>query len=371
MEPIRILQVFTILNRGGAEANVMNYYRNINRDKIQFDFLVHRQEKGAFEEEIRMLGGRVFRLPPINPFTLKSYKKQVKMFFDENPGYQIIHGQLSELGVFIYEEAKRRNIPVIIAHAHNSRMSLDAKALFRQWWKIRMRKSVNTFFTCGQDSAKWLFGEKNAKEAYTMNNAVDAVKFKFNPQIREKIRKQLMSFDKINIVNVARFDKQKNHIFLLEVFAEIISLNSNYHLYLIGNGDLKEQITKKIEELKITNYVTLLGERSDINDVLQAMDIFLFPSLFEGLPVSFIEAQASGIRSVVSTGIPNEAIIIQENVKVLSFDDSKLEWAKQIIGFSNYLRVDVSDSIIINNYDIRNNAAKLEKKYTELLIQKS
>lgn len=367
MQPIRVLQVFTVLNRGGAEANIMNYYRTIDRSKIQFDFLVHREEEGVFEKEIIQLGGRIFRLPPVDPRTLKTYKKAVKAFFDQHPEYQIIHGQLSELGVFIYEEAQRRNIPVIIAHAHNPTMSWDKKALFRLWWKYRMRSSVNTFFTCGVDSAKWLFGNKLAEKAYPMNNAIDTDKYSVDLAKRDKIRTQLGSGKVTNVVNVARFDKQKNHLFLLEVFTEVLKINSDYHLYLIGDGELKYQIQNKIKELEMSEKVTLLGVRNDVDDLLQAMDIFLFPSLYEGLGVAFIEAQASGIRCFVSEGIPEEAILVKENVRVVSLKKKPLEWAEQITKDSAYDRKDVSQMIKQKSYDIKQNATSLVEKYLELL----
>jgi glycosyltransferase involved in cell wall biosynthesis len=367
MQPIRVLQVFTILNRGGAEANIMNYYRNIDTTKIHFDFLVHRQEEGVFEKEIEQLGGKVFRLPAVNPLNLKDYKKAVKDFFDSHPDYQIVHGQLSELGVFIYEEAKKRKIPIIIAHAHNSKMSWDIKAPFRFWWKSRMKKSINTYFTCGIDSAKWLFGEKLAEKAYSMNNAVSVSKFQFKPEIRQKLRTDLGSENTINIVNVARFNKQKNHIFLLEVFAEVLKQKSNYHLYLVGEGGLKEDIINKIDELGIKEKVTLLGVRNDVEILLQAMDIYFFPSLFEGLPVSLIEAQASGIKCIISDGIPEEAVLVNDNVEVISLQKPKEFWAERIIENSTYERKDVSDIIKQKGYDIAENAKSLEIKYTELL----
>lgn len=367
MQPIRVLQVFTILNRGGAEANIMNYYRNLDREKTQFDFLVHRDEEGVFEREIISLGGKIFRLPAINPLNLKEYKNAVKRFFDDHPEYQIIHGQLSELGVFIYEEAKKRNVPIIISHAHNSKMDWDKKAPFRIWWKRRMRKSINTYFTCGVDSAKWLFGKNLAKKAYSMNNAVSVDKFQYDTEIRDQYRNDFKSGDIINFVNIARFNTQKNHLFLLDVFAEVLKLNSKSHLYLIGDGDLKTEIIAKIASLGINDKVTLLGVRNDIAELLQAMDVYLFPSLFEGLPVSLIEAQSSGIRCVISDGIPDEAILVSENVKVIPLEKSASQWANEILEYSTYNRLDVSNIIKQKGYDIVENAKALENKYKELL----
>ncbi len=158
-QPIRVLQLFTIMNRGGAETNVMNYYRKLDASKIQFDFAVHRQEIGAYESEISILGGKIHRFIPLNPMKLKVYIKQIELFFDEN-NYDIIHGQCSELGYYFYKEAHKRKVPVIIAHGHNSNPKLDIKSPFRWFLKKRMMQYVNEYFTCGYEASIWLFGKK-------------------------------------------------------------------------------------------------------------------------------------------------------------------------------------------------------------------
>lgn len=366
MSPIKILQIFTVLNKGGAETNLMNYYRNMDKNEFQMDFLVHR-ENGFFEQEILNSGSKIYRLPPILPWKLKEYKRAVKDFFDQHSDYDIIHGQCSELGVFIYEEAKRRNIPVIIAHAHNNRMDRDKKLVFRLLWKKRMRKSINAYFTCGQEAAENLFGKKLSEKSYQMNNAIEVEDFQFNQEIREKKRKELQAEETINLVNIGRFNSQKNQLFLLDVFAEIIKKNTNYKLFLVGDGELKTQILEKIKKLKIERNVELLGIRNDIPELLQAMDVFLFPSLFEGLPVSLVEAQATGIQCVISDGVPAESILVKENVKVISLKENAEQWANKILEIKNFERKDVSEIIKEKGYDIKENAKKLEEKYRELL----
>lgn len=366
MKPIKILQIFTVLNKGGAETNLMNYYRNMDRGKFHFDFLVHR-EGGFFEEEIKNLGGNIYRLPPILPWRLKEYQKAVKEFFDTHHDYDIVHGQCSELGVFIYEEAKRRNIPVIIAHAHNARMDKDKKLVFRLLWKKRMRKSINQCFTCGKEAAENLFGKKLAQTSYQMNNAIEVEKFKLQQKIRDYKRKELGTDDFYNIVNVGRFTSQKNQLFLLEVFAEIIKSHKRYRLFLLGEGELKPQIIEKIKTLKIENEVKLLGIRDDVPELLQAMDIFLLPSLHEGFSVAFVEAQATGIKCVISDGVPKESILVKENVKIISLKKSPKFWADEILKINAMDRKDTSEIIRNAGYDIKENAKKLEKKYTELV----
>ena len=366
MKPIKILQIFTVLNKGGAETNLMNYYRNMDRSKFQIDFLVHR-ENGFFEEEILNAGSKIYRLPPILPWKLKEYKKAVSDFFDKHHDFDIIHGQCSELGVFIYEEAKRRNIPVIIAHAHNARMDKDKKLVFRLMWKKRMRKSINQYFTCGKEAADNLFGKKLALQSYQMNNAIEVENFKFNQEKRSRKRKELNAEETINLVNIGRFNTQKNQLFLLEIFVEIIKLNQNYRLFLVGDGDLKPQILEKIKKLNLENRVVLLGLRNDVPELLQAMDIFLFPSLHEGFSVAFVEAQATGIKSVISSGVPLESILIKENAEVISLKQTPKQWAEKIIKIDVSQRKDVSDIIKQKGYDIKENAQKLEEKYIQLL----
>ena len=366
MKPIKILQIFTVLNKGGAETNLMNYYRNMERSQFQIDFLVHR-ESGFFEDEILNAGSKIYRLPPILPWKLKEYKKAVCDFFDKHHDFDIIHGQCSELGVFIYEEAKRRNIPVIIAHAHNARMDRDIKLLFRWRWKNRMRKSINQYFTCGKEAAENLFGKELAKKAFQMNNAIEVENFKFNVEVRNQKRAELNADKTINLINVGRFNTQKNQLFLLDIFAEIIKQNNNYQLFLVGLGDLEAKLKQKVKDLNLQEKVHFLGLRNDVPELLQAMDVFLFPSLFEGLPVSLIEAQTTGIKCVISDGVPVESVLVKENVQVISLKENAEKWANKILEIKNFERKDVSEIIKQKGYDIKENAKKLEEKYRELL----
>lgn len=369
MTPIKVLQVFTVLNRGGAETNMMNYLRHMDRSQFQVDFLVHRSEPGAYEAEIRKLGGKIYRLPPLQPLKLHSYKRAVKKFFEAHQDYDIIHGQNSELGVFIYEEAKRRRVPVIIAHAHNAPKlkDYDLKFIFRELWKRRMRKSITSCFTCGQDSAEWLFGRKKGKEAYLMKNAVNTDDFVLDNSVRTRLRTSLGTQNKLNIVHVGRFNLQKNHRFLIDVFSEVIKMQPDTHLYLVGVGELESDIIARVDRLKLSKHITFLGLQEHVSEILQAMDVFLFPSLFEGLPVSLVEAQASGLFCVISDGISEEAIIVPEDVTVIPLAENAENWAIKITRLDLSSRKDNSDQIINKGYDIKDNVKKLENKYIQLL----
>lgn len=366
MEPVRVLQIFTILNRGGAETNIMNYYRKIDRTKIQFDFLVHREEIGVFEEEIIALGGRIFRLPPINPFKLKNYHKQLNLFFDKN-NYQIFHGHCSELGYYIYKNAFHRKIPVIIAHSHNSKVSFDYKLPFKLFWKKNMMQYLNAYFSCGKQASVWLFGAAKASEAYIMKNAIDANIFKFDAVASSDKRQELNTENTLNIVNIGSFIASKNHNFAIDIFSEVVKLQPNSKMFFIGKGNLQETLENKVKALNLQDKIIFLGVRNDVNEVLQAMDLLLFPSKFEGLPLSLIECQAAGLKCIISDKIPSEAILIPENVDVISLNKNPKYWAEKIYSFRNFKKENVSELIINSGYDIDENAKNLEKKYLELL----
>lgn len=364
-QPIRILQLFTILNHGGTETNMMNYYRKLDRTKFQFDFIVHREEKGAYEDEIIALGGRIHRFLPITASNLITYQKQIALFFDEN-SYEIIHGQCSELGFFIYKEAHKRKVKVIIAHAHSSPKN-PSKSFIRWVLKKMMMKYVNEYFTCGLDASNWLFGEKKAKKSFTMTNSIDSSMFAFNKQKAIEMKQQLDAPSTKNYIHVGSFQNVKNHKFLIEVFNELLKLDQNQKLFLVGEGELKQSIELKVNELGISKNVIFMGLRSDVNHLLQAMDVYLFPSLFEGLPVSLVEAQASGIQCFISDGIPKESILIPENVTVISLKESAVNWANKIQLENTFDKKNVMQKIIDKGYDINKNVKILENKYVQLL----
>lgn len=372
MKQLKILQVFTILNRGGAETNLMNYYRQIDRNKFHFDFLVHREEEGDYEKEILEMGGEIFRLPPLHPSNIRQYKGAVRNFFAENSSYDIIHGQCSELGIFIYKEAKKIKTPVIIAHAHSSKMTLDSKAIFRLKWKLEMRKYINAYFTCGVAASRYLFGSKIAHKAFQINNAVYPKELVFNKEIRDWVREEIDAVGSFSIMHVGSFNKIKNHRFIIEVFAEIVKMKKESKLFLVGEGILKNEMMDFVSSLNLNNNVIFLGKRNDVPQLLQAMDLFLFPSLYEGLPLSLIEAQTSGILCIISDTISAESILISENVKVFNLKNSTKIWAEKIIQHSSsFIRTDVTHIIKEAGYDINDNVAKLEGKYIELYNQYS
>lgn len=361
--PIRVLNLFTIMNRGGAETMVMNYYRNIDRNKVQFDFLVHRDEIGAYEEEIKALGGRIYRMFPICPKNFVKYKKEIRKFLKNHPEYKIIHSHMSELGYFAFKEAKRQGIPVRICHAHNCPHIWNIKMVMREYFKYMMRPYITHMFMCGIESGEWLFGKKNKDKFIQLNNAIDAKQYVYNENIEKEVRKDLGLKDEFVVGHVGRFNKQKNHEKLIDIFNEITKINDNSKLILVGDGQLKESIVKKVELLNLQDKVMFLGTRSDVNRIMQAFDIYLFPSFHEGLSVSMVEAQTSGLQCFISDTIPKECIITDNVVTFeLSLDSAKIA---DIIfeKHKNYSRKSTYNQIVDAGFDIKENAKKLQDFY--------
>ena len=364
-EPLRVLMLFTILNRGGAEAMVMNYYRKIDRSKVQFDFVVHREEKGDYEDEVTALGGKIYRMMPLRPHTIGKYKRQIAKFFDEHPDYQIIHGQCSESGYFFYKEAARRGIPVIIAHAHNSHVKVDLKWFFRTWMKYKMRPYLTHYFSCGEEASEWLFGKKLAQKAIILKNAIDSSMYSFYEETRTKKRKELKLEDSnLAVCHVGRFDKVKNHSFIVDIFAELLKKKPEAKLVLIGEGELKAQTKKKVHDCGIEGQVMFLGVRRDVNELMQAADVLVFPSLFEGLPVTLVEAQCTGLPCVISDNIPSE-VAFTDLVEQMSLGEPAGKWADRLITAAGkkHARTSYPHDIAKAGFDIKGNATWLQDFY--------
>ena len=357
--------LFTILNRGGAETMVMNYYRNINRTKVQFDFVVHREERGAYENEIEQLGGRIYRFMPLRPWTIPQYKKQIKQFFDEHPEYRIIHGQCSESGYYFYKEASKRGVPVIIAHAHSSHVPFDLKLIGRTWMKLKMRPYLTHYLTCGKEAAEWLFGKRLAEKAIILPNAIDTNHYEFSPITRQRLRQQLGFTDGDSVVcHVGSFVKPKNHRTIVEIFNIFHKQHPKSVLMLIGEGILMQEIQDQVKSFGLTDYVYFMGLREDVNLLLMAADVFLFPSLHEGFPLSLLEAQCSGLPCIISDSIPQETCITNLATR-LSLKESTEQWAEAISRQSSFScdRADYAIQIAKAGYDIKKNAQWLEDFY--------
>lgn len=358
-ESIRVLHVVTYMGRGGLETMLMNYYRHIDRNKIQFDFLVHRNFKADYDDEIKFLGGRIYHLPRLNPFS-PHYYTELNNFFKKHPEYKIIHVHQDCMSSIALKIAKRNGIPIRIAHSHTASQDKNFKLLIKKHYMKSISKYATHLFACGKEAGDWMF----SGHSYTiMNNAIDANAFIFAKEKREVIRDKLHLTNELVIGHVGRFSPPKNHEFLIDIFNEIQKIDSNTKLLLIGTGDLEAKIKDKVKTLGLDKNVLFLGNRSDVNELMQAMDIFLFPSHYEGLPVTLVEAQASGLPIFKSDNVP-EQCKITSNVYSLPLEDSASDWAKYILNqYQNYHRIDTSSYIKKASYDIKQNAKWVEDFY--------
>lgn len=357
--PIRILMLFTIMNRGGAETMTMNYLRKIDRTKVIFDFLVRRREKGAYDDEIERLGGRIHRLKMSSP-------TEISRFFDRHPEYTMVHGHCSELGWLVYREAHRRGFDFIAAHAHNSPRGFDAKSPVRHLLKHAMRPHLTHCFTCGDDAARWLFGPRLSKEAVFLPNAVDTAALAFDPAARAAVRRTHVWDGRTVVGHVGRFSAQKNHRLLLDIFAHLRHLDPTALLVLIGGGGQTERRTReRVKRLGLTGHVRFMGIRTDIARLLQGIDVFLFPSRFEGLSVAMLEAQAAGLPVVCSDGIPRQGIVLPDLVTSLPLTAAPATWAGHVLRAAHTdSRTDRRAAMTAAGFDIDNNSQWLQKFYT-------
>ena len=314
---MRVLQVVTKMDRGGLETMLMNYYRRIDRNKVQFDFLVHREERGAYDDEIELLGGKIYRLPRLVPWSV-SYLSSLNNFFDEHLEYKIVHVHQDCLSSVILKAAKKHRIPVRIAHSHSSSQDKNLKYPIKLICKHSIPKYATDLFACGKNAGNWMFGGASYK---IINNAIDVAAYAYDLTKRQEMRQQLSVENEFTVGHVGRFNQPKNHSFLLEIFNALLKEEPNAVLLLVGGGEDMKMIQVKAQILGIAEHVRFLGIRSDVADLMQAMDIFVFPSLYEGLGIALIEAQAAGLPCVVSDTIPKEAYLT-DLVKSESLSDS-------------------------------------------------
>ena len=366
MASIRVLQVVTHMERGGLESMLMNYYRQIDRTKVQFDFLAHRQERAAYDDEIEALGGKIYRLPRLVPWS-KSYLSALDHFFDAHPEYRIVHVHQDCLSSVILLAASQHHVPVRIAHSHNANQDRNLKYPIKLWYRREIPQYATQLFACGRDAGDWMFG---GAPYQIVPNAIDAAAYVYDPGKRAAVRQQLGLADALVIGHVGRFNPQKNHPFLLEMFAALLQTEPNAVLLLVGGGVDMPKIQARARALGIADRVRFLGVRSDVADLMQAMDVFVFPSLYEGLGIALIEAQAAGLPCIVSDSIPQEAYLTNL-VDTVALSASPEVWAQKILARRGTPRTDRHAEIAAHGFDITTEAEKLQEFYIHAYEQNS
>lgn len=357
---VRILHIVTHMNRGGLETMIMNYYRFIDREKIQFDFLEHRQDRAAYDDEIEEMGGRIYRMPPLNPFS-PLYRAKLKTFFQDHPEYRIVHVHQDCLSSVALHTAKTCGIPVRIGHSHNSSQDKNIKYPIKLLFKRFIAGSATDLFACSKDAGNWMF---SGADFFVLNNAIEAKRYIFQEKKRVQMRELLrLEPNELVIGHVGRFSTVKNHPFLIEVFAEI-NKKRPAKLLLVGDGELRIAAEKRVRELGLSNRVIFTGVRNDVADLMQAMDVFVFPSKYEGLPVTLIEAQAAGLPCLISDGVPAECIKT-DLVQQLFLADGAEKWAEAVMEAGKIERRNTYQEIVAARFDIVENAKWLEELYIE------
>lgn len=365
---IRVLHCVSNMDRAGIETMLMNYYRNINRNEIQFYFLCNKEKPGSYDSEIKKLGGKIFHSPGLNPLKAFKYHKVVKNIMKENK-IDIVHVHNGAFGLQALIAAKAAGVKVRISHAHGTKIDINLKLPLKLLYKTQLRKFANQYWGCGVEAIKYYYGNKIIENHnyYLLTNAIDENKFKYDESIRKKVRKELaINHYEYLIGHIGRFMKQKNHIFLIDIFKEVVNRNKNFKLILIGDGELQSLVKNKVNELNLNNNVIFTGNIPNTYEMYQAMDSFILPSLFEGLPVVGIEAQANGLNCLFSDTISTE-VDITGNITFMSLDTSVDKWADKIIELSRKKRNEIISEIKDNNYSIKKETKKLENKYKELL----
>lgn len=363
-KPIRVAQIVGKMVGGGVESVVMNYYRHIDRSKVQFDFLVDEDSTCVPEEEITSLGGRVFRVPPYQ-HPIRYRHELIRLMREQQ--WPIVHSNINTLSVFPLSAAKKAGVPVRIAHSHST---MGKGEFAKNAMKLALRPFANVYptvrFACGHYAGEWLFGKNH--DFTVIPNAIELDKFRFDPTVRQETRKELgIADDTFLIGHVGRFMPQKNQTFLVDLLADLLPSRSNAMLVFVGEGPDKAEVQQHAEELSVAEHVMFLGQRSDVNRLYQAFDVFCLPSLYEGLCLVGVEAQRAGLPCLFSDAITRE-VDVTGTSRFMPIDSYE-EWSSSISALEPGTRIDSSDKAF-SDYDISENARKLTSMYLKLFEKK-
>ena len=365
---LRVLHSVSNMGRAGIETILMNYYREFDRSRIQFDFLANKPVPGEYDEEIREMGGRIFVSPGLNPVHFPRYRRFVADLIHSNPEIKIVHSHNEAMGYYALKSAKDAGIRVRIAHAHSTQIIRDYKYPLKLLCKQLLPGAATDYWSCGRDAGIYYFGkERWNASGFILHNAIDVTRFAFRQESRERLR-QLHGLEKCFVIgHVGRFNVEKIHTRLLDILAEIEKTVPEARLVLIGNGEREQSVKEKARDMGIQDKVLFLGQMPDVSEWYQAMDCFVMPSLFEGLPVVGIEAQAAGLPCFFSDRVTDEILLSPETHRIsLLADDA--EWAGEILTAkqSETDRAKGAEIIRQAGYDIHMEARRLQEIYLEM-----
>lgn len=355
----RILFFVPNLFSGGTETFIMNMYRNIDRTKYQFDFAVHTNKKGVFEEEIEKLGGRIFRFSIKDDKNFIRYSKDLNSFFDKHKEYKIVHSCMPSIAWIYLKIAKKHGVNIRIAHSHSAGFDHNFRGILKHINTMFIKNYSNLNLACSNLAGKYMFGNKDFT---IVHNAIDINKYVYNEESRNEIRNGLEIDDKVVIGHIGRISKEKNHLFMIELMKR---LPNKYVLLCVGSGPDQSKIQEIINEENLSDRIILVGNKPDAYKYYSAFDLFILPSLYEGLPTVAVEAQVSGLKCLLSSNITDE-VNINGDVKFIELDVEK--WK------SNILKMNIErnkvDLLSFKSYDIKYEAKALEKIYESALGDK-
>ena len=369
-KPIRVLCVFSSLDRGGAETMCMDLYRHIDRSRVQFDFVKHSNAVGAYEEEIHALGGRIFSAPRYSIINRPQYLRWWRTFLRAHPEYQIVHGHFFTISALYFREAKRQG-RITVGHSHCTQETAGTSNPIKHLVKNHLISQVERYadhcFACSADAGKWVFPHRDVT---VLKNAIQVESFRFDAATAQAVRKELGLGDALVVGSVGRIVPQKNPLAIIDIFSRVHAERPESKLLWVGDGPLREKASMKVKELKLDNSVLFLGVRNDVNRLMQAMDAFILPSLYEGLGIVLIEAQTAGVESFCSDVVPREAAVtpLLHMLPLDSFD----AWSDAIARLSpNGPHGNTAEQIIDAGYDIHTTAAWLQAFYLRLAQEKT
>lgn len=370
MTKMKVMQVVGSLRMGGLELVALNYFKYIDRTKYTFDYLVYGSEIGELEKEVKRLGGNIIRIPKPKKNPLSFFKHLKKVFQDYGP-YDVVHSHPLFNSGIVLKAAKSASVPIRISHSHSARQNERhsvMKNVYIKLMKYNLHKYSTHFLACSNEAGNYLFGSNwFSNKGIIMENGINISDYRFNKKKRYEVRKRLSLNDYFVIGNVGRLSNVKNQKYLLDIFKDIKSNDSNVKLLLVGEGMLREELEMKVKELNISEDVIFLGSRNDVSDLLQAMDIFVFPSKSEGFGIAVVEAQASGLPCLISDVIPKDAIATDLVVSLSLESDAKV-WSREILKIkdeSEESRARTDDSLVSNTNDLPIIIRKIEDIYCE------
>lgn len=375
-EAIRILHVLGGTGLGGAESRIMDLYRQMDREQIQFDFLVHsdavrragddasRRAPQFYDQEIRDMGGRIYVLPRFKGYNYPAYRHAAEAFFAAHHEFRVVQGHMTSTAGIYLPIAKKAGVPLTVAHSRAAGVDGGVKGIATRFLRRNLARKADLLFACSVPAGEDAFGKEAVRRGLVriVHNAIDAARFSYDPVRRGEVRERLGMTDNLVLGHVGRFDPLKNHAYLLDVFAALCKIRQDAGLLLLGEGGGMEAAKEKCAALGIADKVRFMGNRKNTEDYYQAMDAFVLPSFYEGLPGVLLEAQAAGLQCFVSDAVTREAQAT-DLVNYMSLSEPPAKWAQAILAGAGYDRKNTCKQLVENGFDVREQAKRYANFY--------